>query len=282
MPAEERPFGACPKCGAPYPTATDLCPHCGARVDADGLAEHEAEYSEPKVDAQFDAAAPPSVAESPPRPISDPGLSGAISLSVPEWKAVVTQPLQEANVGVATQRAAAAVSLVPPTRPAPWILRTVTMAGADGPEPPMLLQGGESMMFCLDNIILVEPHSVSTGVYGGPSIRLGRVSIRGGGFRSESHEELREVDRGMLVLTDRRLVFAGEKRSVDIALPKLTAVEGQEDTLVVHTAGTEKTRMFVGFNSQTARFEVPGRAYDGLVTGAKVQEAIGTLVHYCR
>jgi hypothetical protein len=83
-------------------------------------------------------------------------------------------------------------------------------------------------------------------------------------------------------LTDQRLVFTGGLRSVDAELPKMTSVEGGEDSLIVHTTGKQKTQIFAGFGSQTATFEVAGRTYDGLVTGVKVQEAIETLVHLAR
>jgi len=77
------------------------------------------------------------------------------------------------------------------------------------------LKRGERDLLELGNVTLREPRSVRRCVYGGPSIRVGGIPIRLGAFQAESHEALRDIDRGTLTLTNRRLVFIGDKKSTN-------------------------------------------------------------------
>ncbi|HEC82444.1 MAG TPA: hypothetical protein ENI53_00980 [Thermoplasmatales archaeon] len=86
-------------------------------------------------------------------------------------------------------------------------------------ESPIILKKGEELQLFLPDISLLEPRVVRTGGYGGPSIRVAKgIYFRVGGFRAESHEELKNIDQGTLTLTTKRLVFTGIKRTVNIDL----------------------------------------------------------------
>jgi len=97
---------------------------------------------------------------------------------------------------------------------------------------PLLLKRKEELQVVLPNMALWEPRSVRQGAggYGGPSFRIAKgVYWRLGAFKaqSESHEELRAIDQGRFTLTNKRLVFSGAKRTVDINLNKIEYIKSR-------------------------------------------------------
>ena len=120
----------------------------------------------------------------------------------------------------------------------------------------------EELQLALPNISLLEPRAVRTGGYGGPSFRVAKgVYFRVGGFRAESHEELRNIDQGTLTLTNKRLVFSGTKRTINIDLRKIVSVEPYSDSIALRREGKEKTQYFTGINQAELTITVGDRVY---------------------
>ena len=74
---------------------------------------------------------------------------------------------------------------------------------------PVILKKNENISIVMNNIHLQEPRAVrqTRAAYGGPTIRVAKgVSFRFGGAsaKSESHEEIRVIDQGSLILTNKR------------------------------------------------------------------------------
>ncbi len=141
-------------------------------------------------------------------------------------------------------------------------------------EPPIILKPRENLRVVLPNISLLEPRSVTEGsaLYGGPTVRVAKgVSLRMGGVkgRGESHEELREVDRGILTLTDRRLVFSGRKRALEIDFRKITSVDPIRDGIGIRREGRDRTQYLTGIDSKAIAvvWKVDGREYSEPLTG---------------
>jgi len=135
-----------------------------------------------------------------------------------------------------------------------------------GGEAPILLKKKEELIFGLPNIFLWEPRAVrrTTGGYGGPSFRVAKgVYFRVGGFRakSESDEELRTIDQGSLTLTNKRLVFSGAKRTINIDLRKIVSVEPYSDGIAIRREGKEKTQYFTGIDQAELTINVGERVY---------------------
>lgn len=129
-------------------------------------------------------------------------------------------------------------------------------------DAPVIIKAGETVIFCFSGIVLREPRAVSSGVYGGPSIRIAKgVTIRTGAFQAESHEEFRDIDVGTLVLTNKRLVFAGSTRSVDTGLPKILSLDAYSDAIAVRRVGKEKTEFYLGLDRFAFEFEVENRRH---------------------
>ena len=113
----------------------------------------------------------------------------------------------------------------------------------------LILDSHEELLGFFPQTILSEPRAVRTyrGGYAGPSIRVAKgVSLRFGGYRgsSESHDELRSIDQGTLVLTRKRIMFVGAGRTSSVPLEKIIGVEGFDHMLQLHRDGKQKVEYF--------------------------------------
>ena len=151
---------------------------------------------------------------------------------------------------------------------------------------PIILKKNESLSIVMQNITLQEPRAVrqTHAAYGGPTIRVAKgVSFRLGGAsaRSESHEEIRDIDWGSLILTSKRLIFIGSKRTTNIDLRKIMAIEAYTDGIESQRENKQKTEYFKGTNSTVVNFNIDGRQSSipltGVVLRAAIQGAIANL-----
>lgn len=227
-------------------------------------------------------------------------LDGTNRPDLPRWKIYQGQTMS----GSEWKRLAAndalspepmqAVGLMSTSRPEPSP-RPVTRSAAPatpsaGPidraaeaEAPVLLRPWERVVLCLYGIVLREPKRVSRGLYGGPSFHLGKgVSFRLGAFQAEGHDELDDADQGTLVLTNQRLVFAGELRSMTVELAKVSAVDSDYDSITIHRPGKDRPQSYVGLSRHDAEFEVAGMSHEGALSGDVVRELIETLIRVGR
>jgi hypothetical protein len=104
----------------------------------------------------------------------------------------------------------------------------------------LMLQAGEHA-FLQEDVVLSETRAVrkSVGGFGGFRIAKGVII---GGYRgtSESHQEWRSIDRGQLVLTDKRLVFDGNKENRAISLDKIISFNIYLNSISVSVEGKSK------------------------------------------
>lgn len=116
-------------------------------------------------------------------------------------------------------------------------------------ESPVLLKKDEELILSIPNVSLLEPRAVTTGGYGGPSIRVAKgISFRVGAFQAQSHDVLKNIDQGVFTLTNKRIVFSGSKRSSNIPLGKIISIEPYSDAIALRREGKEKTQYFTGIN----------------------------------
>jgi len=123
----------------------------------------------------------------------------------------------------------------------------------EGGSSQVILKENEELQMVLPNISLWEPRKVTTttGGYGGPSFRVAKgVYFRVGAFgaQSQSHDELKELDRGRLTLTNKRLLFTGAKRTDEYNLAKIISIEPYSDGIAVRTSGRSKVQYFIGID----------------------------------
>ncbi len=102
---------------------------------------------------------------------------------------------------------------------------------------PLTLQSGERRYFTLSGAKLVEPkrqpgHRV--GGYAGPSFRVARgVYMHAGAYRGKTIPGAiapTVIDTGTAVITDKRVVFLGEKVTRELAWAKVLEYEHDPDT----------------------------------------------------
>ena len=79
--------------------------------------------------------------------------------------------------------------------------------------------------------------------YGG-AVRVTK-GVYVGGKRGESHGEMREIDVGGLLLTNKRLVFKGTMRNYAHKLDKVISVEEYKDAISIGVSNRKKAQFFL-------------------------------------
>jgi hypothetical protein len=110
------------------------------------------------------------------------------------------------------------------------------------------LKAGEKI-FGGEKSNLYEPRAVREfhGGSRGVSMRVAKgVSVRVGNFKgqSESHDELRMIDSGVLIITNKRLIFVGPNRGSNIDLKKLLHFNVTQDGIMVNVETRQKSQLF--------------------------------------
>jgi hypothetical protein len=115
---------------------------------------------------------------------------------------------------------------------------------------PLGLDLDEHAVFVLPGVNLLEPRAIrrSRNYYGGPTIRLAKgLSLRlgAGVSESESSDDLRNIDRGTLVLTTKRLAFMGSLRTTDINLKDIVGMKAYTDGIQLHRERKERSETYM-------------------------------------
>lgn len=76
----------------------------------------------------------------------------------------------------------------------------------------------------------------STRVAKGVNVHLGQA---------ESHDELRILDSGSFVITDKRIIFTGKLRNYSLPLKKIIGVSESNNGLIVNSSNRQKSQTFV-------------------------------------
>ena len=124
---------------------------------------------------------------------------------------------------------------------------------------------------------LFEPRSVRVGGAQGFSIPvpiLKGIYYHLGGFKAESHEEIRPIDSGVLTITNQRLVFTGKTKSLDIGLDKIISIEPFTDAIVLGRSDAQEQEYFRNIDSNKMAITFEGRKYEKPVDGAMLMALI--------
>lgn len=146
--------------------------------------------------------------------------------------------------------------------------------------PRILLKDNEKAVFTIPNVSLSESRSVRTGSYGGSRIRIAKgISVGGGLFSSQSHQELTELDNGFLTLTNLRLVFVGHLRCSDIPLNKIVSIEPYSDAITIGRHGKLRSEHFKGIDRSILRIVVDDRIWAMPYNGTIIKSLIEALLN---
>jgi len=133
-------------------------------------------------------------------------------------------------------------------------------------DSPIRLNEGERAILRLDNIDLLEYKNIKTkGMYQGISLRvIDGLSYRVGEFSAKQKEALINIDLGELIFTSERLIFLGNKESLEISLKKLLSINIAEEMLEIHQRRRSKVIFFDGLNEAWKRYVNLSEKNDGL------------------
>lgn len=135
---------------------------------------------------------------------------------------------------------------------------------ADSAGCSVILKKGERLLMFLPIVNLMEPRAVRT--HGRVGFRVAKGVYIGGGS-AESHEELRVLDTGELALTNRRLVFTGSKRVVNMPLGKIVSMEPYRDALAIQRENRQRIQYLSGLDKITVEFSAEGGTWKGKMSG---------------
>lgn len=115
--------------------------------------------------------------------------------------------------------------------------------------PAALLKSGETC-FLIDYVDMGEVVTESVRTYTGTRLKLGSTPVYFGGGKSVANEKQGNVAYGELVLTNFRLIFVGNMRSIDLPLDKINGVECFHNSIRISQSGKNKPIFFTVFNPQ--------------------------------
>jgi Zn-finger nucleic acid-binding protein len=152
------------------------------------------------------------------------------------------------------------------------------------PDCPVILKRNEEHIVTFPGITLKEPRAVrrTTGGYAGPRFRVAKgVSFSLGAFgaSSESHDEIRDIDRGLFTITTKRLIFSGNKKTTGIDLSKIISINPYSDGIGVNRENREKMQYFVGIPEVEVDINVDGRLYREKFSGLMLMSIIEGLIN---
>lgn len=114
--------------------------------------------------------------------------------------------------------------------------------------PGILLQNGE-VCHWYETSNLIEERTVSerVGGYSGVSVHVAKgVTLHTGGSRGHTikHTEKTATDTGMLVITNKRVIFNGEKKTISIPYSKVVDIIKYSDAVTISRTGKSKFEAF--------------------------------------
>jgi hypothetical protein len=116
----------------------------------------------------------------------------------------------------------------------------------DGFDTDVMLKKGEKLIFEIPEISLCEERSVKMkGSHQGFSVRIAKgLSYRFGTFEGGTEQEVVELDLGTMTLTNKRLIFSGDTKSVEYNLSKIVSIKALDDGVMINRSGKTKTEYF--------------------------------------
>lgn len=162
-------------------------------------------------------------------------------------------------------------------------LRNGNIIVSENSHSPIILKKGEDHVITFHNITLKEPRSVrkTSGGFVAPRVRVAKgVSIGFGKFgaSSESHDEIRDIDRGKLSLTTKRIVFTGSHKTTTIDIKKITSMKPFLDGIGINRENKERWEYFVGFPNDQVDIKVDNRSYKEPFSGLFIMSMIEGII----
>lgn len=145
----------------------------------------------------------------------------------------------------------------------------------------ILLKNGEEVVFqSPNNIVLKEPKSirVTKSAHSGVGHRHGKNSFGYGTSRTvgESKEVVKVVDSGQIIITNKRFIYTGNNRNIDVNISQIVGITPYSDGFKLQRKGKQKPEYFINidgyafnynFNNETYFFFMNGQIIKSLIEG---------------
>lgn len=145
-------------------------------------------------------------------------------------------------------------------------------------ECPLVTKDGERIIAALPNTALQEPLIIRTreGHRYRSSFRTGRASWGSSSYTSElaPHDELREIDIGIFILTDQRVVFMGGLKTLILDLKNILGVDHHADGITIHCEGKEDVESFKISNDLKIPYLKDGKAMAVALSGPVLERIV--------
>ena len=118
---------------------------------------------------------------------------------------------------------------------------------ADKMSTDLILKKDEHLIFDIPGVSLCEERTIRTkGSTRSVRVRVMKgVSVGLGGFEASPETKVIPIDTGNLTLTNKRVHFAGNTKTVDYALSKINTIEELDSGLAISRSGKTKVEYFL-------------------------------------
>jgi len=122
----------------------------------------------------------------------------------------------------------------------------------------VILKKGEVLIFDIPQVSFCEERSIKfKGNSRGFSVRLMKgVSYRFGEFEGGVEKRVTELDSGNLTLTNKRLIFSGNTKSVEYNLSRIVSITPLNSGVMINRSGKTKTEYFLNTTNLTISMKI--------------------------
>ena len=115
----------------------------------------------------------------------------------------------------------------------------------------VFLKNEEKLIFDIPKIQICEEKTNKTiGNHSGFSLRVMKgVTYRFGSFEAKSEKKVTSNDVGHFILTNKRLIFSGKIKSLDISLSKIISVKPVENGVLIKRKAKQNVEYFIGLDT---------------------------------
>ena len=152
----------------------------------------------------------------------------------------------------------------------------------------VLMKKGEKLVLSIPSVDYCEERVVKfKGTTQGVSVRLMKgVSYRFGGFEGGTEQQIVTLDTGDFSLTNKRLIFSGQTKSVEYPLSKIVTIDTLENGVVINRSGKTKMEYFTGTTNISLNITIKPKEGDNFnqevvpyeLTGIEVKKIIESIV----
>lgn len=145
-------------------------------------------------------------------------------------------------------------------------------------EADILLKKDEIIIFKFSDIQLNEPKTirVTNSAHYGSSHRRGKRT-HGYGVstsRGESQEVIKNIDIGEMIITNKRFIFSGAKKNVDVNISQITGVTPYNNGIKLQRKSKQKSEYFVGVDNSVFTYTFGNEKYFFVFNGQFVKAMI--------